>query len=152
MKTKNSWIFLLISSVVIVLQYRINSLESKYSDLKHQLRLIQNNIEYISLGSNKNITNETLVNQEEFNNAVLESLGAKLPVIQVEINNVQKSSNINTIVYKDSNEESGWRYIITNQTIKIPVPYAQIQAGGKNYYKFRKGDAILFNDDSKLTF
>lgn len=152
MKTKNILIYLLISLVTIVLQYRINSLESKYSDLKHQLRLIQNNIEYISLGLNKNNHKEALVNQEDFNNAMLESLGAKLPVIQVWINNVQKSSNINVIAYKDSNEESEWRYIVTNQLIKIPVPYAQIQAGGKNYYKFRESDVILLGDGSRLTF
>lgn len=151
-KAKNSWIFLLISSVVIVLQYRINSLESKYSDLKHQLRLIQNNIEHISLGLNKDTTKETPVNQEEdFNNAVLESLGAKLPVIQTEFNNNAQTSG-NTRVYKDANEESEWRYLVSNQTIKIPVPYAQIQAGGRNFYKFKKSDIIFFDDGSKLTF
>lgn len=151
MKTKNILIYLLISLVTIVLQYRINSLESKYSDLKHQLRLIQNNIEYISLGLNKNTTKETSVNQEDFNNAVLESLGAKLPVIQTEFNkNAQTSGN--TRVYKDANEESEWRYLVSNQTIKIPVPYAQIQAGGRNFYKFKKSDIIFFDDGSKLTF
>ena len=151
MKTKNILIYLLISLVTIVLQYRINSLESKYSDLKHQLRLIQNNIEYISLWLNKNTTKETSVNQEDFNNAVLESLGAKLPVIQTEFNkNAQTSGN--TRVYKDANEESEWRYLVSNQTIKIPVPYAQIQAGGRNFYKFKKSDIIFFDDGSKLTF
>ena len=152
MKTKNILIFLLISLVIIVLQYRINSLELKYIDLKQELRSIQNNIERISFNINKNNQKEALVNQEDFNNAILESLGAKLPVIQIEINNLQKSSNINVIAYKDSNEESEWRYIVTNQLIKIPVPYAQIQASGKNYYKFKKSDIIFFDDGSKLTF
>ena len=152
MKTKNILIFLLISLVIIVLQYRINSLELKYIDLKQELRSIQNNIERISFNINKNNQKEALVNQEDFNNAILESLGAKLPVIQIEINNLQKSSNINVIAYKDSNEESEWRYIVTNQLIKIPVPYAQIQASGKNYYKFKKSDVILFGDGSRLTF
>ena len=155
-KTKNILIYLLISLVTIVLQYRINSLELKYIDLKQELRSVQNNIENISFNLSKNNQKdnqkEALVNQEDFNNAMLESLGAKLPVIQVEINNVQKSSNINVIAYKDSNEESEWRYIVTNQLIKIPVPYAQIQASGKNYYKFRKSDVILFGDGSRLTF
>lgn len=89
------------------------------------------------MGLNKNTTKETSVNQEDFNNAVLESLGAKLPVIQTEFNkNAQTSGNIR--VYKDANEESEWRYLVSNQTIKIPVPYAQIQAGGRNFYKFKK--------------
>lgn len=151
-KTKNILIYLLISLVTIVLQYRINSLELKYIDLKQELRSIQNNIEHISFNLNKNNHKEAPVNQEDFNNAMLESLGAKLPVIQIEMNNLQKSSNINVIAYKDSNEESEWRYIVTNQLIKIPVPYAQIQASGKNYYKFRKSDVILFGDGSRLTF